>query len=113
MTSESKRLRVSITLFAVALILGSLAARSVFGIHHHGAFPNPSRAYELITDCIGIGASLAAIAAAVAAYPMRDRVWVRVYLTVVVLFALAYAFEFFLGFLWFAADKFKPLGGAH
>ena len=112
MTPNATRVSVSIVLFAIALVLGSLAARSVFGIHRE-VFSNSPRANELIIDGIGIAASFTAAAAAFAAYPLRERIWVRVYLTLVLLFALAYAFEFILGFLWFAADKFKPFGSTH
>ena len=108
MTSTAKRIGISIAFFAIALVAGSIAAHMVFA---GNAFSSHSaRVNELIVDGFGIAASLLAVVAAYLAYPLRVSVWVRAYLTFVIFFALAYGFEFFLGFLWFAADKFRPFG---
>ncbi len=107
--SGTRRMTLSGALFTVAVILGGIAARSVFsrdlGLHFQSARTN-----ELIVDALGIAASMLAFLAAPFAYPMRASLWVRVYLTFVLLFAIAYAFEFFLGFMWFAVDGFRPFG---
>lgn len=112
MTITTKRAVASVVLFTIALVLGSFAARSVFA-SHPGFFASSARTDELITDGFGIAASMIAIMAAFVAYPLRAHIWARAYLTLVILFALAYAFEFGLGFLWFAADKFRPFGQHH
>lgn len=109
MISNSSRLTISMAFFAVATVFGSIAARSVFAFRPT-VFSTSPRANELIIDAIGMAASITAAAAAFIAYPLRNRIWVRIYLTLVIVFAVAYTFEFFVGFLWFAADKFKTFG---
>jgi hypothetical protein len=112
MTSEAGRIYRSVSLFGVALLMGSLAFSTVFSTHPI-VFSRSARADEIIIDVVGIAASALAFAAVVYAYSLRGRLWVRLYLVVVALVAFALAFEFLLGFIWFAFDKFVPFGQRH
>jgi hypothetical protein len=112
MTSEARRVYSSVSLFGVALLMGSLALSTAFSAHPI-VFSKSARADEIIEDVIGIVASALAFAAAVYAYSLRGRLWVRLYLAVVTLVAFALAFEFLLSFIWFAFDKFVPFGQRH
>jgi hypothetical protein len=96
----------------IALLMGSLVLSKAFSAHPI-VFSKSARADEVIVDLIGILASALAFAAGVHAYSLRGRLWVRLYLVVVTLFAFALAFEFLLGFIWFALDKFVPFGQRH
>jgi uncharacterized membrane protein len=100
-------MRWSISLFVLALSAASVASRGLFSRLPLSSSPV---ANEILIDLAGISASLLAAAASFFAYSLRANLLIRVYLTAAILLALAFGFEFGIGFIWFALDHFKTFG---
>jgi hypothetical protein len=101
------RFRISLAMLLAAVCLGGIALFSAFSGRAH-LFTASARTNEIVEDLIGILGSGLALGAVVVADKSGDNIGVRLYAVFAALVSLSLAFEFLLGFIWFAWDKFVP-----